>query len=109
MSRRRTVPPDPHPDELAEGSTGPRVAGLQHVLNGLGYWPDGGPLKVDGQFGPVTASALGAAQAELGVDGEDGRLGSATRAALRRRRDGAGARRSRSVSARLRDKGTGRP
>lgn len=94
MPRRRTVPRR-RLDEPGVGDTGPRVAGLQHALNQL---TGGDLLKVDGQFGPVTAAALAAAQAELGVTGEDGYLGRATRAALRARRDGTGARRSRSVT-----------
>lgn len=73
-------------DQPTAGSSGPRVRGMQRVLNELGYAGDT-PLVEDGQLGPVTAAALAAAQAELGVD-EPGTLGPATRAALRAKRDG---------------------
>lgn len=79
-------------DGPTKGDEGPRVRGMQRVLNDLGYH-DGTPLVEDGRLGDVTAAALGRAQAELGVTGEDGTLGPATRAALRTRRDPPGPRR----------------
>lgn len=76
----------PHKDEPAAGTSGPRVAQLQDILNQLGY-ADQKPLSKDGKFGPATAEALRRAQANLHVTGEDGFLGPKTRAALRAERD----------------------
>jgi peptidoglycan hydrolase-like protein with peptidoglycan-binding domain len=61
---------DPEPPTLAEGSTGSVVRSLQTLLNeGRGdFAPSSNPvLVVDGDYGPITATAVKGAQQEGGV------------------------------------------
>jgi peptidoglycan hydrolase-like protein with peptidoglycan-binding domain len=67
----------PEPPTLAEGATGPVVKKLQTALNeGRGsFAPASNPvLVVDGDFGPITASAVKGAQQE-GAITADGIVG----------------------------------
>ncbi len=56
---------------LRAGAKGPLVVNLQNALNMLVFRPGTPPLKVDGDFGPATTSAVRALQANNGakVDG----------------------------------------
>ena len=61
---------DPEPPTLAQGSTGSVVQSLQTLLNeGRGdFAPSSNPvLTVDGDFGPITATAVEGAQQQGGV------------------------------------------
>lgn len=101
----------PHPEKttgLQPGSKGPRVRGLQQLLNSLGYTISA-PLQTNGVYDKATADAVRKAQTELGIT-PDGIFGPKTRAALRLRRDGppkGSARRSRSRSGRAAGHHTG--
>jgi hypothetical protein len=70
-------------DAGAEGGT----VWAQEVLNALGQEP---PLTIDGNFGPVTIGAVKSFQAKHGLD-TDGKVGSATMAALKAADSGLGA------------------
>jgi peptidoglycan hydrolase-like protein with peptidoglycan-binding domain len=59
--------------QLAEGAEGEWVEFLQGWLQQLGFY--GG--AIDGQFGPVTAQAVSAAQSQYQID-EDGQVGAGT-------------------------------
>ena len=71
----------PRPAEpiLREGNHGDDVLVLQRELAEAGY----DPIYLDGQFGPLTASAVRAFQQDNGLV-VDGDVGPATRATLRR-------------------------
>lgn len=59
----------PPPDRpLGKGASGAQVKALQAALNRLGLKDKNGkPLKLDGKLGPLTTSAIKAAQAALGL------------------------------------------
>jgi DNA-binding winged helix-turn-helix (wHTH) protein len=75
----RPRPPEPI---LREGSHGDEVLVLQRELAEAGY----DPVYLDGQFGPLTATAVRAFQQDNGLV-VDGDVGPATRAALQRVRE----------------------
>jgi len=61
---------NPQPPTLAEGSTGSVVESLQTALNEGrgGFAPNSNPvLAVDGDFGPITATAVKGAQQQGGI------------------------------------------
>jgi peptidoglycan hydrolase-like protein with peptidoglycan-binding domain len=61
---------NPEPPMLAQGSTGPVVRSLQTGLNEGrgGFAPNSNPvLTVDGDFGPITATAVRGTQQQNGI------------------------------------------
>jgi Putative peptidoglycan binding domain len=74
-------PPAGPNDILAKGSYGPEVSKLQQDLNTWRMENGKEPIKVDGNFGPATESALKEYQASLGIKA-DGLAGPNTKAQL---------------------------
>lgn len=71
------TPPTALSSFLERGSTGPEVALLQRMLNGM----DKAGLSVDSSFGPAVEKAVKSAQSKRGLTA-DGKVGPATRSRL---------------------------